>query len=210
MRLMKYSSPSCHSSRSLAPYIIQEGEGGCIERKGTKRGPGEKIEEGRERAGSFHRGNREDGMVVEGGSGRMVTSVGRDMMDRTDGSEGKLAGEAKGDIFCNALHVNTDQSARRLISEMISNQFDRGERGWRGEREREREKDREKNSWQKEETSREIDGGGWTARQGRNQCGEPPPPLVRHPFRNSPPSLGFSFAPRYCCVERCNYSPITR
>jgi len=46
-----------------------------------------------------------------------------DMMDRTDGSEGKFADEAKGDIFCDALHVNTDQSARRLISEMILNQF---------------------------------------------------------------------------------------
>jgi len=33
MRLMKYSSPSCHSSRSLArslaPCIIQSSEGGC-------------------------------------------------------------------------------------------------------------------------------------------------------------------------------------
>lgn len=77
MRLMKYSSPSCHSSRSLVPYIIQEGEGGCIERKGTERGPGEKIEEGRERAGSFHRGNCEDGMDVRRGTRRMVTSVGR-------------------------------------------------------------------------------------------------------------------------------------
>ena len=79
MRLMKYSSPSCHSSRSLAPYIIQEGEGGCIEGKGGRNQPGgqgEKIEEGRERAGSFHRGNCEDGMDVGRGSGRMVTSVG--------------------------------------------------------------------------------------------------------------------------------------
>ncbi|KYN34112.1 hypothetical protein ALC56_11612 [Trachymyrmex septentrionalis] len=163
MRLMKYSSPSCHSSRSLAPYIIQEGEGGCIEGKGGRNQPGgqgEKIEEGRERAGSFHRGNCEDGMDVGRGSGRMVTSVGSvgvprglrtglltsaattfdhgdncpgirsidhawnlsriaDIMDRTDGSEGKLADEAKGDIFCDV--------------EMISNQFEGGERGARGQ-----------------------------------------------------------------------------
>ncbi|TGZ32760.1 Uncharacterized protein DBV15_00949 [Temnothorax longispinosus] len=70
MRLMKYSSPSCHSSRSLAPYIIQEGEGGCIEGKGNERGPGEKAEEGREEAGAFHRGNREDGTDERGWAGR--------------------------------------------------------------------------------------------------------------------------------------------
>ncbi|KYN26943.1 hypothetical protein ALC57_03284 [Trachymyrmex cornetzi] len=133
MRLMKYSSPSCHSSRSLAPYIIQEGEGGCIERKGRERGPGEKIE-GRERAGSFHRGNCTS--FDHGDNCLGIRSIDHawnlsriaDMMDRTDGSEGKLADEAKSDIFCDALHVNTDQSARRLISEMILNQF---VRGWR-------------------------------------------------------------------------------
>lgn len=75
MRLMKYSSPSCHSSRSLAPYIIQESEGGCIEGKGMNGGQGEKAEEGREEAGGFHRGNCEDS-VDERGGGRTVTPVG--------------------------------------------------------------------------------------------------------------------------------------
>lgn len=75
MRLMKYSSPSCHSSRSLAPYIIQEGEGGCIEGRGTERGP--RGEGGRRKDEGFHRGNCEDSVSERGGDGRTVTPVGR-------------------------------------------------------------------------------------------------------------------------------------
>jgi len=73
---MKYSSPSCHSSRSLAPYIIQEGEGGCIEeRKGTNRDQGRRQKKDERRPEGFHRGNCEDGMDERDG-GRMITLVG--------------------------------------------------------------------------------------------------------------------------------------
>lgn len=84
MRLMKYSSPSCHSSRSLAPYIIQEGEGGCIEGRGTNGGQGRRqkkderspgvsigvtVRMGWTRGGG---GNGNDGRLV--GSGRQCWS----------------------------------------------------------------------------------------------------------------------------------------
>lgn len=97
MRLMKYSSPSCHSSRSLAPYIIQEDEGGCSDRigrgrerketkgvrDGTNRGRrgGEEAEgrrEGREGGGGAYRGDCADEKAEwrEGWVGGSVGNVG--------------------------------------------------------------------------------------------------------------------------------------
>lgn len=89
---MKYSSPSCHSSRSFAPYIIQEGEGGCIEGKREQTGA---RGEGRRRTGrgrgGFHRGNCADGIDERGGVGRWVTA-GRQCRSSARVENGRVKG----------------------------------------------------------------------------------------------------------------------